>query len=73
MNENVPPFTDEVTIVLVHKCSQQLQLLALHSEMLGYILGLWKGFGYLQKSGDIIGNNLSRRICEKKIRIGCAI
>ena len=32
--------TDEVIVVLVHECTQQLQLLTLHSEMLGYILGL---------------------------------
>ena len=38
------PFTDEVIIVLLHKCLQQLQLLALHFEMLGYILGLLTGF-----------------------------
>ena len=32
MTENVLPFTDEVIIILVHKCSQQLQLLALYLE-----------------------------------------
>ena len=40
MTEKVLPFTDEVIVVLVHKCSQQLQLLVLHLEMLGYILRL---------------------------------
>ena len=40
MTEKVLPFTDEVIVVLVHKCLQQLQLLALHLDMLGYILGL---------------------------------
>ena len=52
MTEKVLPFTDEVIVVLVYKCSQQLQHLALYLEMLGYILGLLKGFGYLRKTGD---------------------
>ena len=39
-----------------------MQLLALHIEMLGYILGLLKGFGYLRKTGDLIGVNLTRRL-----------
>ena len=52
MTEKVPTFKDEVIVVLVHKCLQQLQLLALHFEMLGYILGFLKGFGYLRKTGD---------------------
>ena len=56
MTEKVLPFTDEVIAVLLHKCSQQLQLLALHLEMLGYIPGLSKGFGYLRKTGDLIGD-----------------
>ena len=29
--------------------------MALHLEMLGYILGLLKGFKYLRKTGDLIG------------------
>ena len=35
--ENFLPFTDDVMVVLVHKCVQQTQLLALHLETLGYI------------------------------------
>ena len=35
--ENCPPFTDDVMVVLVHKCVQQTHLLALHLETLGYI------------------------------------
>ena len=50
---------------MVYKCSQQLQLLALLLEMLGYILGLLKGFGYLHKTGDLIGDNLTCRYCEE--------
>ena len=36
--ENCLPFTDDVMVVLVHKCVQQTHLLALHLETLGYIL-----------------------------------
>ena len=56
------PFTDEVIVVFVHKCGQQLQLLALHFDMLGYVLGLLKGFKYLRKTGDLIGDNLTLRL-----------
>ena len=35
--ENCLPFTDDVMVVLVHKCVQQTHLLALHLEILGYI------------------------------------
>ena len=35
--ENFLPFTDDVMVVLVHKCAQQTHLLALHLETLGYI------------------------------------
>ena len=35
--ENCLPFTDDVMVVLVHKCVQQTHLLALHLETLGYI------------------------------------
>ena len=42
-----------------HKCLQQLQLLAMHLDMLGYILGLLNGFGYLRKTGDLLGDNLT--------------
>ena len=35
--ENCLPFTDDVMVVLVHKCVQQTYLLALHLETLGYI------------------------------------
>ena len=35
--ENFLPFTDDVMVVLVHKCAQQTHLLALHIETLGYI------------------------------------
>ena len=65
MTEKVLPFTDEVIVVLVHKCLQQLQLLALHLDMLGYILGLLNGFGYLSKTGDLIGDNLTYGLLRK--------
>ena len=35
--ENFLPFTEDVMVVLVHKCAQQTHLLALHLETLGYI------------------------------------
>ena len=35
--ENCLPFTDDVMVVLVHKCVQQTHLLALDLETLGYI------------------------------------
>ena len=35
--ENCQPFTDDVMVVLVHKCVQELHLMALHLETLGYI------------------------------------
>ena len=65
MTEKVLPFTDEVIVVLVHKCLQQLQLLALHLDMLGYILGLLNRFRYLRKTGDLIGDNLTYGLLRK--------
>ena len=38
--ENRLPFTDDLIIVLLHKCVLQTHLLALHLETLGYILRL---------------------------------
>ena len=35
--ENCLPFTDYVMVVLVYKCVQQTNLLALHLETLGYV------------------------------------
>ena len=40
--ETCLPFTDDVMVVLVHKCVQQTHLLALHLETLGYIHRLLK-------------------------------
>ena len=54
-------------VVFVHECLQQLQLVALHLEMLGYILGLLKGFGYLRKIRVLIGDNLNRRLLQRKL------
>ena len=65
MTEKVLPFTDEVIIVLVHNCLQHLELLAFHLEVLGYVLGLLKGFGYLRKTGDLIGDNLTLRLLRR--------
>ena len=60
--ENFLPFTDEVTVELVHKCIQQLHLLALHFEILGYIPGLLNGLEYLRRTGDLSGDNITRRL-----------
>ena len=38
--ENCLPFTDDVMVVLVHKCVQQTHLLALYLETLVHILRL---------------------------------
>ena len=43
----------------------QMQLLALHLEMLGYILFLLYGFLYVRSIGDLIGESLIlRRLLE---------
>ena len=60
--ENFVPFTDEVTEELVHKCLQQLHLLALHFEILGYIPGLLNGLEYLCRTGDFSGDNFTRKL-----------
>ena len=55
------PFTDDVMVVLVHKCVQQTHLLALHLEALGYILRLLNalnGLVYFLIIGDPRGDNL---------------
>ena len=44
-----------------------MQLLALHLEMLGYKLGLLKGFKYLRKTGDLIGDNLTLRLLRRTL------
>ena len=35
--------------------------------MLGYILGLLKGFKYLRKTGDFIGDNLTLRLLQRTL------
>ena len=60
--ENFLPFTDEVTVELVHKCIQQLHLLALHFEILGYIPGLLNGLEYLHRTGDFSADNITRKL-----------
>ena len=59
--ENCLPFTDDVMVVLVHKCVQQTHLLALHLETLGYIprlLNALNGLIYFLIIGDPRGDNL---------------
>ena len=53
--ENCLPFTDDVMVVLVHECVQQIHLLALHLETLGYIphlLNALNGLVYFLIIGD---------------------
>ena len=59
--ENCLPFTDDVTVSLVHKCVQQTHLLALHLETLGYIPWLLNALNvlvYFLIIGDPRGDNL---------------
>ena len=57
--ENFLPFTEDVMVVLVHKCAQQTHLLALHLETLGYIprlLNALNGLVYFLIIGDPRGD-----------------
>ena len=59
--KNFLPFTDDVMVVLVHKCVQQTHLLALELETLGYIPRLLialNGLVYFLIIGDPRGGNL---------------
>ena len=59
--ENCLPFTDDVMVVLVHKCVQQTHLLALHLEKLGYsprLLNALNGLVYFLIISDPRGDNL---------------
>ena len=51
----LPPFTDDVMVVLVNKCVQETHLLALHLETKGYIprlLNALNGLVYFLLIGD---------------------
>ena len=53
-------FTDDVMVVLVHKCVQQTRLFALHLETLGYIprlLNVLSGLVYFLIIDDPRGDN----------------
>ena len=68
--ENCLPFTDDVIVVLVHKCVQQKYLLALHLETLGYILRLLNAFNglvYFLIIGDPRGDNLLAGSVSRKL------
>ena len=59
--ENCLPLTDDVMVVLLHKCVQQTHLLALHLETLGCIprlLNALNGLVYIRIIGDPRGDNL---------------
>ena len=54
------PFTDDVMVVLVHKCVQQTHLLALHLETFRYIprlLNALNGLVYFLIISDPRGDN----------------
>ena len=51
-----------MTVELVHKCIQQLHLLALHFEILGYIPSLLNGLEYLRRTGDFYGVPLGSKV-----------
>ena len=55
--ENFLPFTDDVMVVLVHKCVQQTHLLALHLETLGYIPRLLNALNGLVRKKLVISDN----------------
>ena len=68
--ENCLPFTDDVMVVLVHKCVQQTHLLALHLEALGYIprlLNALNGLVYFLIKGGPSGDNLMVGSISKKL------
>ena len=44
-----------------------MQFLALHLEMLGYILGLLKGFKHISKTGDLIADNFTLRLFRRTL------
>ena len=59
--ENCLSLTDDVMVVLVHKCAQQTHLLELHLETLGYIpslLNALNGLVYFLIKGDPRGDIL---------------
>ena len=66
--EDFLPFTEDVMVVLVHKCAQQTHLLALHLETLGYIprlLNALNGLVYFLIIGDPRGDNLYSNVLHK--------
>ena len=68
--ENCLPFTDDVMLVLVHKCVQQTHLWALHLETLGYIprlLNALNGLVYFLIIGDPRGDNLTVGSISRKL------
>ena len=56
------PFTDEETVDAVHKWEQNLHLLALLLEILGYIPLLLNGLVYFRRIGDFRGESLILRL-----------
>ena len=74
--ENYLLFTDDVVVVLVHKCVQQTHILALHLETLGYIprlLNALNGLVYFLIIGDPRGDNLMVGSISQKLLTGLGI
>ena len=68
--ENCLPFTDDLMVVLEHKCVQQTHLLAMPLETLGYIsrlLNALNGLVYFLIIGDPRGDNLMVRSISRKL------
>ena len=62
ITENCLPLTDEVTVDLVLKCLQNLHLLALHLEILGYTPHLLNGLEYFRRIDYFRGDSLILRL-----------
>ena len=68
--ENCLPFTDYVMVVLVHKWVQQIHLLGLHLETLGYtprLLNTLNSLLYFLIIGDQRGDNQMVGIIFRKL------
>ena len=52
-----------------YKRIQQLHLLALHLEILGYILGLLKGSEHFRRTGGLIGDNLINVFLQRILKL----
>ena len=68
MTEKDLPFTDEMIVVLVHTCSQQLQLFGITLRNARIHTRFLKEFVYLRETVDLIGDNLTGK-CLRRILV----